>query len=108
MITDNKLTVRRRLVVVLVFAMVALSACRAAFYFDRGVSHTEHGRYVKAIAAFDNTIRLQPDNAAAYYNRGVAHNTIGWYGRAIADYDEAIRLQPDLADAYLRRGVAPR
>ena len=97
---------QRFFITITLLALLALSGCRAAFYFDRGVAHVEHGRYVKAIAAFDNTIRLQPHNADAYYNRGVAHYTIGWYGRAIADFDEAIRLQPDNADAYFNRGNA--
>ena len=61
----------------------------------------------KAIAAFDESIRLNPKYASAYYNRGNAYsNTKGDYAKAIADYDESIRLNPEDAEAYNNRGIA--
>ena len=101
-----RMMIHQRWVVVLALAMVALSACSASSHLERGFAHIEHGRYEKAIVAFDKAIRLRPDDADAYNNRGNAYVFLGRYEKAIADYDEAIRLQPDLADAYYNRGVA--
>jgi tetratricopeptide (TPR) repeat protein len=59
---------------------------------------------LKAIAAFDEAIRLNPKDADAYINRGSAHASIGNCDTALADYDEAIRLDPKLVVAYYNRG----
>ena len=60
----------------------------------------------KAIAAYDEAIRLNPNYAKAYNNRGVAKYALGRHDAAVADYDEANRLKPDYAEAYNNRGAA--
>ncbi|MCE2524123.1 MAG: tetratricopeptide repeat protein, partial [Rhodobacteraceae bacterium] len=46
----------------------------------------------RAIASYDEAVRLDPNNAAAYNNRGIAKKEMGRHEEAIADYDEAVRL----------------
>ena len=75
---------------------------------NRGLVWEEKEEYDKAIADFDEAIRLDPKDAEAYNDRGEA-----WYAKddldkAIADYDEAIRLDPDFAEAYRNRGLLLR
>ena len=65
----------------------------------------QKGDYERAIADFDQSIRLKPDWAVAYDNRGLAYALKGDYDRAIADFTQAIKLEPDLAVAYLLRGM---
>jgi tetratricopeptide (TPR) repeat protein len=60
----------------------------------------------RAIADYDEAIRLNPEDADAYSNRGNAYFHKGDFDRAITDYDEAIRLNPEFADAYHNRGSA--
>jgi tetratricopeptide (TPR) repeat protein len=60
----------------------------------------------KAIADYDQGLKLQPDDAEAYNNRGSAYNGKSQYDRAIADFDQALKLKPDLAEAYNNRGFA--
>jgi tetratricopeptide (TPR) repeat protein len=90
---------------------------------DRGMTYLEQGDDKKAIDAFDEAIRQDPQDAIAYYNRGVAYNriaqgvtgsgmvragsNISQYQSAIQDFDQAIRLNPQ-ADAYFNRGFAYR
>jgi tetratricopeptide (TPR) repeat protein len=62
--------------------------------------------YDRAIADYDQAIKLKPDFAEAYYNRGTAYTHKGDYGRAIADFDQVIYLKPDDAEAYTVRGSA--
>ena len=60
----------------------------------------------KAIDAYNEAIRLDPDDAAAYNNRGNAKSNLEQYEEAIADYNQAIRLDPDYAVAYYSRAIA--
>ena len=62
----------------------------------------------KAIADYNEAIRLKPDFAEAYNARGNAYDEKGDHDKAIADYNEAIRLKPGLAEAYYNRGLAYR
>ena len=78
----------------------------AETYFTWGNTKYDLGDYKGAIADYDTTIRLKPDDADVYYNRGLAKHKLGQHVAAIADFDTAIRLKPDDSDAYDSRGLA--
>ena len=73
---------------------------------QRGLIWNEKKDYDKAIADFNEAIRLDPKLALAYNNRGNAWDAKKEYDKAIADFNEAIRLDPKLALAYNNRGTA--
>ena len=75
---------------------------------DNGKTLLEKKEYDKAIDAFTDAIRIDPNNARAYCYRGSAYGCIGNYDDAILDYNDAIRLDPNHADAYSGRGRACR
>jgi tetratricopeptide (TPR) repeat protein len=75
-------------------------------HYNRGIAWGAKGDYDRAIADYDQAIRLDPKHTAAYVNRGAAWSDKGDHDRAIADYTEAIRLNPEDADPYVNRGVA--
>lgn len=79
-------------------------AARDVFY--KGIIEGKSGFYQKAVAHFDEAVRIDPKFVLAYYNRGVALQQLGQERRAIKDYTEVIRLEPYLADAYANRGTA--
>ena len=62
--------------------------------------------YDKAIADYNEAIRLDPKFTIAYNNRGLARSDKQEYDKAIADFNEAIRLDPKFAYAYNNRGSA--
>lgn len=82
-----------------------LTAQLASTYCQLG-----HGKMKKAIAAYDNAIRLDPTHAEAYLHRGKVKNTLEHYEAALADLNEALRLKPATksvqAAVYTARGVA--
>jgi tetratricopeptide (TPR) repeat protein len=78
----------------------------AAAFNNRGVAYRVKGEYDKAIADFNEAIKLRPEFANAFNNRGVAYRNVGDLGRAVADYDQAIRLKPDYTAAFYNRGIA--
>lgn len=69
-----------------------------------GLAWAHEGEYDKAIADYDEAVRLDPKNASVYCFRGDALNKKLEYDKAIADYDEAIRLDPKKALAFYCRG----
>ena len=79
---------------------------QAIFYNNRGEVYYRKGEYDRAIADYDQALRLDPDFAFAYNGRGSVYIRKGAYDRAIADIDQALRLDPDFALAYNNRGSA--
>ena len=66
----------------------------ALAYNERGLCLANKGAPEKAIADYDEAIRLDPKYADAFFNRGGVWYHKKEYDKAIADYDEAIRLDP--------------
>ena len=77
---------------------------RAFALNNRGFAYDVKGDHDRAIADYNEAIRLKPDYAAVFNNRGFVYDKMGDHDRAIADYNEAIRLKPDLANAFNNRG----
>ena len=77
-----------------------------AIYFYRGTAYNEKGDVDRAMADFNQAIKLKADHAEAYNNRGIAYINKGKYDPAIDDFNQTIRLKPDDAIPYNNRGVA--
>jgi lipoprotein NlpI len=75
-------------------------------FANRGMAYAIKGEYDRAIADFDEAIRLNPNIAQAFVNRGEAYRNKNEFDRAIADFDQAIRLNPNFAPAFNNRGFA--
>jgi tetratricopeptide (TPR) repeat protein len=80
-------------------------------YANRGLAYFRMGDVNRAIADFDEAIRLgnfatDRDRSVAFMNRCAAFNEIKNYPRAIEDCTEAIRLQNANAMAHSNRGTA--
>jgi tetratricopeptide (TPR) repeat protein len=60
----------------------------------------------RAIAEYDNAIRLTPNNVIAFNNRGLAYAAKKDYDRAIADFNAEIKLDPNGPAGFSNRGNA--
>ncbi len=73
---------------------------------DEGTTHSKAGRYMEAIAAYDQVIQLVPGHPLAYFSKGNSLTSLGRYQEAIMAYDRAIQLAPNVPDAYYAKGKA--
>src|SRR5260221_14415975 len=58
----------------------------------------------EAFAAYEQNIRLFPDNANAYNDKGIALEYFGRLKEALLAFEQAIRLDPNGAPAYFHKG----
>ena len=69
------------------------------FWGNKGTAFAGQGNYDKAIQAYDEAIRLDPNHANVWNNKGYALYDQGKYDEAIKCYDEALRLNPNFTAA---------
>ena len=71
---------------------------------NRGNAYYTKGDLDRAIADYNEAIRLDPKDDNAFYDRGTVYNSKGNYDHAVADLNEALRLNPKNALAFNNRG----
>ena len=83
-----------------------ISSLKAWAYFQIGFCYEELKFYAKAIEAYKQAIRIDPDDADAHCNLGNAYNNLGLYKEAIEAYKQALRINPDIAVVHCNLGIA--
>ena len=76
-------------------------------YVLRGDAWRDKGDFDKAMADFNESLRLDPNDSLAYHRRGYAWQSMGDFDKAIADHSEAIRLDPKNANSLRRSSHRP-
>jgi tetratricopeptide (TPR) repeat protein len=71
----------------------------------RGNYYYNQGKYNDALAAYNWSLELKPDNPDALANRGVAYDHLGRYDEALADFNRSLELRPDNPIALYDRGT---
>src|SRR5262249_22517389 len=67
----------------------------AGLYAGRANLYLAHAETDRALADYDESLRLDPKSAWVHYCRGYARTRKGEWDRAIADFDEGKRLAGD-------------
>ncbi len=75
-------------------------------YFIRARFHEESREPAKAIADYDQVIKLDPRLPDAWQNRGSEHFKLGHLKESIADFDKFIELVPAQAAYHWQRGIS--
>jgi len=81
-----------------------ISPSKEYLYLAIGLCNNELGNYAKAIEAYKQAIRIDPDLADAYYNLGLAYDELGFYKDAIEAYKQTIHINPDYASPFYSLG----
>ncbi|GEM_PF-3549624 len=72
--------------------------------FLRGNFYYNQGRHNEALAAYNWSLDLSPDDPTTLYNRGTTYYKLGGYEEALADYNRSLELKPDYPATLYSRG----
>ncbi|WP_413167202.1 tetratricopeptide repeat protein [Capilliphycus salinus ALCB114379] len=75
-------------------------------YNNLGNLLKDTGHLLEAKAAYETTLKTDPNFVQGYYNLGMTLRAMGDYPEAIAAYQKAIQLDPNYPEAYQNLGVA--
>src|SRR3989339_383664 len=74
-------------------------------HIDQGIKHSQSGRYDQAHQAFDQAIKLKPNDPALITYKGIVYYAQGQNDRALKEFEAAIKLNPSFGRAYYQRGM---
>jgi tetratricopeptide (TPR) repeat protein len=74
-------------------------------YIDQGIRNSQSGLYDQALQAFDQALKLKPNDAALITYKGIVYYAKGNNSQAMQLFEEAIKLNPNFARAYYQRGM---
>jgi S1-C subfamily serine protease len=77
-------------------AQAVLTPRRPADWRDRGSYYLSREQYDRALAAYSEAIRLEPQYAAAYADRSRAYAAKGDADKAKSDWQKAVQIDPSL------------
>ncbi|AVH70043.1 tetratricopeptide repeat protein [Nostoc sp. 'Lobaria pulmonaria (5183) cyanobiont'] len=83
-----------------------VTSSQAELLLELGNLHFAGQDNTKAIASYDQALKIKPDKHEAWYNRGNALDDLGRTEEAIASYDQALKFKPDDHQAWYNRGNA--
>jgi uncharacterized membrane protein YjgN (DUF898 family)/lipoprotein NlpI len=76
----------------------------AVAYYSRGWVHQSRGELDKALADYNQALKIAPAFADAYFNRGVVYVQTGKYDLAAEDFSAVLRYEKESSDAFSNRG----
>jgi tetratricopeptide (TPR) repeat protein len=74
-------------------------------YIDQGIKHSQAGRYDQALQAFDQALKLKPNDPALITYKGIVYYARGQNDQAMKAFEAAIKLNSNFGRAYYQRGM---
>ena len=62
-------------------------------FFTKGLSLSRQGRWIEAVAAYKESLRVNPDSAETYLNLAFVYYELGYDREAQEAFDTASKLQ---------------
>jgi tetratricopeptide (TPR) repeat protein len=77
----------------------------AEAFLNRGFVYEASERYIEAIDAYVQAVRMKPDFSDAYVNLGLVYYRLARYPEAIEAYQHALKLNPDSPSIWNKLGT---
>ncbi len=74
------------------------------YYYSQGATYFQDGQYAKAIQAFLEVIRRNPNYSTVYYHLGLSYDAAGKPFLAVDAYKQAVAINPRYTSAYFSLG----
>jgi tetratricopeptide (TPR) repeat protein len=81
-------------------------ANNAKKHMRKGISLARAGQHKRALEAFDEALKLKPDDSAIWYTKGIILDELGHHDEAIKAFDKALQYKPNFASACNAKGIA--
>jgi tetratricopeptide (TPR) repeat protein len=101
---DFRQVIAMAMSVLMAVAGVARPAGAPADYYNKGVESANAGQWTKAMHAFKQATKADPNDGDAHYQLAYAHQQLKHFAEAVVEYKEAVRLKPDDGDAQFNLG----
>ena len=72
---------------------------------DQGIKHSQAGRYDQALQAFDQALKLKPNDPALLSYKATVYYAKGNTAQAMQLCEQALKLNPNFGRAYYQRGM---
>jgi tetratricopeptide (TPR) repeat protein len=72
---------------------------------DQGIKHSQAGRYDQALQAFDQALKLKPNDPALITYKATVYYAKGNNAQAMQLCEQALKLNPNFGRAYYQRGM---
>ncbi|MCT7958596.1 tetratricopeptide repeat protein [Laspinema palackyanum] len=79
---------------------------QAEAYNNQGYDLASQGKFIEAVAAFEQAIALYPDYDTAYNNLGIAYAQLGNFSAAVSAFEQALTLNAGNVEYYNNLGSA--
>ncbi|WP_254568124.1 tetratricopeptide repeat protein [Oscillatoria sp. HE19RPO] len=79
---------------------------QAEAYNNQGYDLASQGRFIEAVAAFEQAVALYPDYDTAYNNLGITYAQLGKFSEAVSAFEQAIALNSGNVEYYNNLGSA--
>ncbi|MBM4302495.1 MAG: tetratricopeptide repeat protein [Deltaproteobacteria bacterium] len=74
-------------------------------FIDQGIKHSQAGQYDQALQAFDQALKLKPNDPALITYKGTVYYAKGNNAQAMQMCEQALKLNPNFGRAYYQRGM---
>jgi tetratricopeptide (TPR) repeat protein len=72
---------------------------------DQGIKHSQAGRYDQSLQAFDQALKLKPNDPALITFKATVYYAKGNNAQALQLCEQALKLNPNFGRAYYQRGM---
>jgi tetratricopeptide (TPR) repeat protein len=77
-------------------------------WFDKGLELYWIGKYEESVKAFDEALKIEPNNYDTWMQKGWALHELGKYKDALEAFNQSLKIMPDYAYATYGRDASLR